>query len=155
MLQQVLEHVHNMFISEPYPGEYTVTDGVLSPSVPLKEGQRLWIVGSALNDGVYTYHSDGIHNDDDDSAAGLQDETWAGTICALAVPPSVIALSGEIKTWVDKYDENLRSPYQSESVIGVYSYEKMTMSKVGGGSPYMGWQEVYKKELDRWRRVAF
>ena len=155
MLQKVMEYVHNMFIVEPYPGEYTITDGVLSPSVSLKEGQRFWIVGSALNDGVYTYHSDGIQNDDDDCVAGLRDETWAGTICALAVPPSVIALSGEISKWVDKYDESVRSPYSSESVIGVYSYEKMAMSKVAGGSPFMGWQDVFKKELDRWRKVSF
>ena len=94
MLQEVLEHIHNMFIKTPNPGNYTIADGFLSlPFV--KDGQRIWIVGSDLNDGVYTYHDDGIKNDDNNEVAGLQDETFAGTICALAVPPTVIALSAE------------------------------------------------------------
>ena len=155
MLQKVLEHIHNMFISTSYPGTYTIENSVISPSVSLKEGQRLWITGSDLNDGVYTYHTAGIKNDDDTQAAGLQDETFAGTICALAVPPAVIALSAEINTWVVEYGASVKSPYQSESVIGVYSYEKMSNSKVGGGNPFVDWTDVFKNELNRWRRVSF
>ena len=155
MLQTVLEYVHNMFIKEPYPGNYAIVDGMVSPCPPLKEGQRFWLVGSDLNDGVYTFHQDGIMNDDDNQAAGLQDETWAGTICALAVPPAVIALSEEIKQWVDKYSEQINSPFSSESVVGVYSYEKMANSKVAGGSPFLSWQDVYSAQLNRCRRVCF
>jgi len=155
MLQKVLEYVHNMFIKVPNPGTYTIENGAISPSVALKEGQRIWIVGSDLNDGVYTYHESGIQNDDDTEAAGLRDEVFSGSICALAVPPAVIALTEEIKQWVEKYGEAMRSPYSSESVIGVYSYEKMTASKVGGGNPNLGWQDTFKAELDRWRRVSF
>jgi len=149
MLQKVLEYVHNYFISSPNPGTYTIENGAISPSVSLKEGQRIWIVGSDLNDGVYTYHESGITDDDDKNAAGLQDEVFSGSICALAVPPTVIALTEEIKTWVDKYGDS--SPYTSESVIGVYSYTKQTGS---GGNP-VSWKDVYKSELDRWRRVSF
>ena len=152
MLQKVMEYVHNMFIVEPYPGEYTITDGVLSPSVSLKEGQRFWIVGSALNDGVYTYHSDGIQNDDDDCVAGLRDETWTGTICALAVPPAVIALSGAINEWVAKHGEIVNSPYTSESVLGVYSYTKANGKNGAGGTA--SWQDVFASQLKRWRKVA-
>lgn len=155
MLQKVMEYVHNMFIKQPNPGTYTIENGTISPSVALKEGQRLWIVGSDLNDGVYTYHENGFANDDDNEAAGLRDEVFAGSICALAVPPTLIALAGEIKQWVDKYGESVKSPYTSESVIGVYSYEKMTASKVGGGNPFLSWQDVFKGELDRWRRLSF
>ena len=149
MLQKVLEYVHNYFISSQNPGTYTIENGAISPSVSLKEGQRIWIVGSDLNDGVYTYHESGITDDDDKNAAGLQDEVFSGSICALAVPPTVIALTEEIKTWVDKYGDS--SPYTSESVIGVYSYTKQTGS---GGNP-VSWKDVYKSELDRWRRVSF
>ena len=155
MLQTVLEYVHNLFIKDAHDGTYTIADGAISPLVPLKEGQRFLIVGSDLNDAVYTFHSDGIKDDDDDKAAGLQDETWTGTICALAVPPTLVALSGEIADWVAKYGEAVNSPYSSETVIGVYSYEKMTGSKVAGGSPYMSWQDVYKEQLNRWRRLSF
>lgn len=155
MLQKVLEYIHNMFISAPNPGTYTIKDGAISPSVALKDGQRIWIVGSDLNDGVYTYHEYGIQNDDDTEEAGLRDETFSGSVCALSIPPTMIALAEEIKEWVEQYGKTMQSPYSSESVIGVYSYEKMTASKVGGGNPFIGWQDVFKTDLDRWRRLCF
>lgn len=153
MLQQVLEYIHNMFIKLPNPGSFTIADGGLSPLPSLKEGQRFWIVGSDLNDGVYTYHAEGIKNDDDTEAAGLRDESFNGTICALAVPPAVIALAGEIKTWVDNNGAAANSPYQSENVIGVYSYTKATGGSGAGGA--VTWADVYGNQLNRWRKVAF
>lgn len=151
MLQQVLENIHNMFISAQKYGTYTIEGGSLPLSF-LKENQRFWIVGSDLNDGVYTYHANGIKNDDDTVAVGLHDETFDGTICALAVPPAVIALAGEIKAWVDTNGAVVDSPYTSESVIGVYSYTKKTGTGAGGT---VTWQDTFKERLDRWRRVCF
>ena len=78
---------------------------------------------------------------------------WAGAICALAVPPAVIALSGEIKQWVEKNGEAVNSPYTSESVIGVYSYTKASGGSGAGGS--VSWQDVYGSKPNRWRKVAF
>lgn len=153
MLQQVCESIHNYFIKAPYCGEYTIADGIISPALPFLEGQRIWITGSVLNDGVYTYHADGIKNDDDTEEVGLQDETWAGTICALAVPPAVIALSAEINAWVAENGDAVNSPYQSENVIGVYSYTKATCGSGAGGA--VTWQDVFGSQLDRWRKVAF
>ena len=151
MIQQICEYIHNYFSQDARQGTYTIDAGMISlPFV--KDGQRILIVGSDLNDGVYTYHTDGIKNDDDTSAAGLRDETFYGSVCALAVPPSVIALSEEIKTWVAKYGDVINSPYQSENVIGVYSYTKAS----GSGSARPGsWQEVFGDQLNRWRKVAF
>lgn len=151
MLQKVLENIHNMFIKTPNPGTYTIEEGSL-PLPFLNEGQRFWIVGSTLNDGVYTYHADGIKDDDDTEAVGLHDETFSGTICAMAIPPAVIALAGEIKTWVDTNGAVVDSPYTSESVIGVYSYTKKTGTGAGGT---VSWQDTFKSRLDRWRRVSF
>jgi hypothetical protein len=155
MLQEVCEYIHNYFIKEAVQDSFEISGGAVSlPFV--KEGQRFLIIGSDLNDGIYTYHASGIKNDDDDEAAGLQDETWAGTICALAVPPPVIALSGEIKVWVDQYSDAINSPYQSESVIGVYSYEKAQYggNRNGNSSPAT-WRDVFGAKLNRWRKVAF
>lgn len=153
MLQIVCEYIHNYFIKASQRGAYEIADGMISlPFV--KEGQRILIVGSDLNDGMYTYHADGIKDDDDAGVAGLHDETFAGTICALAVPPAVIALSGEIKTWVEKYGDVVNSPYTSENVIGVYSYTKGSRNGNGEANP-VGWQDVFGSELDRWRKVAF
>ena len=151
MLQQVCEHICNYFIKETFSGNFEIADGIIS--LPLLDGQRFLIQGSVLNDGMYTYHDSEIMNDDDTVAVGLQDETWAGTICALAVPPAVIALSSEIDSWVVTNGEQVNSPYTSENVIGVYSYTKATGGSGAGGA--VGWQDVYKDQLKRWRKVAF
>ena len=151
MLQQVCENIHNYFIKDRYTGTFEIAGHAISLPF-LLEGQRFLITGSALNDGVYTYHAAGIKNDDDTVAVGLQDETWAGTICALAVPPAVIALSGEVKAWVDANGAS-SSPYASENVIGVYSYTKATGGSGAGGA--ITWADVFKDRLNRWRKVAF
>ena len=153
MLQQVMEYVHNYFIASRIEGSFTIADGMIS--LPLLEGQRFLIAGSVLNDGVYTYHASGIKNDDDDNTVevGLQDETFTGAISALAVPPAVIALSSEAKAWVDANGEVVKSPYQSESVIGAYSYSKAVGGSGAGGS--VDWQDVFRDRLNRWRKVSF
>lgn len=151
MLQQIMQHIHNMFIRTPNPGTYTIADGTVSLPF-LKEGQRFWIVGSDLNDGVYTWHADGIKNDDDDGVVGLQAETFTGTICALAVPPAVSALAGEIKAWVAENGSAADSPYTSENVIGVYSYTKSSGGSGAGGA--VTWQDVYRDRLNPYRKVA-
>ena len=154
MLQQICEFIHNYFVKEVYVGEYEIANNVISPLSFLKEGQRFWVINSDLNDGVFTYHSAGIKNDDDTEAAGLHDETFTGTICSMAVPPAVVELSGEIKAWVDKYGDTVNSPYQSESVLGVYSYTKASGSGNEGESPST-WQGVFGSQLNRWRKVSF
>ena len=151
MFQQVCEYIHNYFIGEEIDGKFSIADGMIS--LPLLNGQRFLIKGSVLNDGLYTYHDDRIMNDDDTEAVGLQDETFAGTICALAVPPAVIALSAEIKAWVDAYGKAVDSPYTSESVLGVYSYTKASGGTGTGGS--VSWKDVFKDRLNRWRKVSF
>lgn len=151
MLQQVCENLCNFFIKDRFEGKYEIADGMIS--LPLLEGQRFLIMGSALNDGLYTYHETYIANDDDAEAVGLKDEMWAGTICALAVPPAVIALSSEIESWVAKNGEIVNSPYTSESVLGAYSYTKASGGTGAGGS--VSWQDVFSSQLKRWRRVSF
>lgn len=151
MLNEICENLCNYFIQNRFEGRFEIVDGMIS--LPLLDGQRFLIRGSALNDGMYTFHDTGIRDDDDTVEVGLQDETWAGTICALAVPPAVIALSGEVKAWVDANGESLNSPYSSESVLGVYSYTKASGGHGAGGS--VGWMDVFADKLKRWRKVNF
>ena len=154
MLQEVLEYIHNYFLKKPNPGKYTISGGTISPLPAFKEGQRIWIVGSDLNDGVYTYRSSGILNDDDNQEAGLLDETFAGTIGALAVPPAVIALSEEISKWVESYqDDVVNSPFASESFNGYsYTLKGTGNSASGGDGGPISWRTIYGKQLERWRR---
>ncbi len=151
MLNQICENICNYFIKDRIAGRFEIADGMVS--LPLLDGQRFLIRGSALNDGMYTYHDTGIKNDDDSEAVGLQDETWTGTICALAVPPAVIALSGEVKAWVEANGEAIKSPYSSENVLGVYGYTKATGGHGAGGS--VSWMDIFADRLKRWRKVAF
>lgn len=151
MLQEVLEYIHNYFRKESHRGTFTISDGAISPAVSLKEGQRFWIIGSDLNDGVYTWRADGIMNDDDNEAAGLQDETFAGTICALGVPPAVLALTAEISEWVANNSDAMNSPYQSESFNG-YSYTLKSGAGANGGSGQLTWRDIFGKRLERWRK---
>lgn len=151
MLNKICENIHNYFIQNRYEGRFMIEDGMIS--LPLLDGQRFLIEGSALNDGLYTYHDSGIKDDDDSVEVGLRAETFTGTICALAVPPAVIALAGEINTWVATYGETINTPYTSENVLGVYGYTKSSGGTGAGGS--VSWMDVFKDQLNRWRKVAF
>ncbi len=154
MLQAVLEHIHNYFGKSRFSGTYTVSGGSIAGLDFLKEGQRFLVTGSDLNDGVYTYHADGIKNDDDIAGAGLSDETFTGAIVGLAVPPQVIALAAEITEWVGKNGDAINSPYTSES-FGGYSYTLATGTGADGTSTGAGWHTVFGNRLNRWRKVAF
>ena len=151
MLQTICENICNYFIQTRMEGRFEIADGMISLS--LLDGQRFLIQGSALNDGMYTYHATGIKNDDDTVVVGLHAETFTGTICGLAVPPAVITLAGEIKSWVDTNGEALNSPYTSESVLGAYSYTKASGGHGAGGT--VGWMDVFADRLKRWRKVSF
>ena len=148
MLEQVCAEIHNYFIKEAHAGSFSIVDGMISLPF-LLEGQRFWITGSALNDGVYTYHAEAIMNDDDTDEAGLSDEHFDGVVCAMAIPPVVIALSGEMSNWVDNYGDNVNSPYQSETFNG-YSYTKASGRSGGSATVF----DVFADRLKPWRTVS-
>lgn len=152
MLEVVMRHVRNYFIRDRYTGNFTISDGMISPHDFLLEGQRFYVTGSFLNDGVYTYHDSGITDDSDTVGADLKDETFSGVVFALAVPPTFIALVQQIEEWVGKFGSTANNPYQSESFNG-YTY-----TKASGGSGTSGgstWQDVFRSQLNQWRKVTF
>lgn len=148
MLQQVCENLHNFFIKSVFDGHYEIVNGMIS--LPLLDGQRFLIAGSVLNDGVYTYHAEGIMNDDDTDEVGLSDEHFDGIVCAMAVPPAVVALSAEMNEWVEKYGDAVNSPYQSESFNG-YSYTKASGGNNGGNATVF---DAFADRLKAWRKVS-
>lgn len=153
MLEVVMRHIRNYFIRDHHTGNFTISGGTISPHDFLLEGQRFYVTGSYLNDGVYTYHAGGITDDDDNLVVGLRDESFAGTIFALAVPPTFIALVQQIVEWVGKFGDVVNSPYQSESFNG-YSYTKAS-GGAGGASGGSTWQDVFRSQLNEWRKVTF
>jgi len=140
MLEQVLGHIHNWFQVGIYPGEYTIQDGGITLPF-LQDGQYFRIVGSVFNDGLHRYGPD---------MELLQDETFDGSVWALAVPRAVVDLAGEISAWQEKYKDTVESPYTSES-FGGYAYTKAGGAGDSTGSG--GWQAAFRSRLNQWRKV--
>lgn len=135
MLEQVLRHINNWFEVDMRHGEYTVEDG--SVTLPfLQAGQYFRIVGSVFNDGVYQY-----------PASGLTDETFDGSVWALAIPKEVLELAEEIEAWQEKYGDVSTSPYTNES-FGGYSYTKAANEASGAT-----WQGQFRSRLNTWRKI--
>lgn len=142
MVEQVLDYIHNYFVKDKIEGDYIISNG--SIDLPfLIDGQYFRITGSVLNDGVYQYP---VNN--------LKDEVFVGEIWAMAVPPAVMALVGEIEDWVEKYGSVQSSPYTSES-FGGYSYSKASGSVgSGNGIQQASWQGVFNNRLNHWRKIS-
>ena len=139
MLEQVLMNIRRWFPVEGgiHSGTFTIEDGGITLPF-LANGQYFRICGSVFNDGLHQYN-----------VLDLTDETFTGTIWALAIPKAVIDLSKEIEKWQDKNGEAASGIYQSES-FGGYSYSKATDAETGGA---VTWQSAFKKQLSAWRKI--
>lgn len=139
MLEQVLMNIRRWFPVEGgiHSGTFTIKDGGITLPF-LADGQYFRICGSVFNDGLHQYN-----------VLDLVDETFTGTIWALAIPKAVIELADEIQKWQEKNGEASVSPYQSES-FGGYSYSKATDAETGGA---VTWQSAFKQQLSAWRKI--
>ena len=139
MLEQVLMNIRRWFPVEGgiHSGTFTIKDGGITLPF-LANGQYFRICGSVFNDGLHQYN-----------VLDLTDETFTGTIWALAIPKAVIDLSKEIEKWQEKNGESSTSPYQSES-FGGYSYSKATDAETGGA---VTWQSAFKQQLSAYRKL--
>lgn len=152
MLTQVCDFIHNYFELSTATGTFSVADGSIEVD-GLLEGQRFRIRGSALNDGIYTYHSDGIKNDDDDTDVALSTETFTGFVDLMGVPRGVLEVTGKIAEWVAKYGAvGNTGPYTSESFAG-YSYTKKSGTDAHGNN-LDDWRAVFGKSLNAYRKIA-
>ena len=138
MLEQVLRHLNNWFLVEIHEGTFTVENG--SITLPfLLTNQYFRICGSVFNNGLHQY-----------PATDLTDETFTGTVWALAVPKAVVSLSEDIAAWEEKNGEAVASPYQSEG-FGGYSYTKRSAGNDSG--TLNGWQDAFRGQLNDWRKL--
>ena len=134
MLETVLMYLNNWFVVGRYDDTYTIEDGKLTLPF-LVNGQYFRIVGSLFNDGVYQY------------PAELTDETFAGSVWALALPKALLSTVDEITAWQAKNGDS--GPYTSES-FGGYSYSKATNSK----GLAVGWRDMFSAQLAPWKKPA-
>ena len=138
MLTEICAEIRNYFVSDIHNGTFEIVGGKITPLDFIQENQYFRIVGSVFNDGVYKY-TDKLE---------LTDEKFIGSVWAMAVPPSVVALAEEIKAF-NESDAGKPSPYTSES-FGGYSYSKATDSN---GVP-LTWQKVFANRLNKYRRIS-
>ena len=138
MLEQVLMNIRNWFPVKGgiHSGTFTIKDGGITLPF-LADGQYFHICGSVFNDGLHQYN-----------VLDLIDETFNGTIWALAIPKAVIELAAEIEAWEKKNGEAASGIYQSES-FGGYQYSKQTASD---GGQLTVWS-VFRKRLNQWRKL--
>ena len=138
MLTEICAELRNYFEvpNGRHFGKFEISGGSIAPLDFLQEGQYFRIVGSVFNDGVYQY-----------PATSLTDEVFEGAVWAMAVPPTLIALSAEIEEYKES-DAGKTSPYTAES-FGGYSYTKATDAN---GAP-IGWQKAFASRLNQWRKL--
>ena len=140
MLEQVLHYMKNWFLASDgkHYGTFTVEGGrIVLPF--LQNGQYFRVIGSVFNDGVHEYGDD----------LKMTDETFTGSVWALAIPRAVVELADEIKQWSDKNASIVTGPYQSES-FGGYSY---TLKADGGAEGGTSWQSTFAVRLNQWRKL--
>lgn len=148
---QVCAKVHNYFIagSEDIYGEnFEISNGIITPSDFLLEGQYFRIERSHFNDGV--------HVNDEEGRSALKDETFIGYIWAMRIPKDFIELVERISAWDDKYGgvgtANM-SPYQSESYAGQYSYTKGSGGSDEDASGSVAWFNKFTDDLAEYMKV--
>lgn len=140
LLAEICSWLHNWFV---VPGgihidTYTVeTDSLALPF--LKDGQYYRVIGSVYNDGIHQYGENDLYT-----------ETFYGAVWALALPPALISIAGEIEKWNADNAAALSSPYQSES-FGGYSYTMAGRSDNNGGKTT--WRDVFGARLVQWRKL--
>lgn len=134
MLTAVCQEIRNWFEREIFFDEFTIKDGNLEFDA-LQEGQYFRIVGSVFNDGVHQYPAD-----------DLKDETFTGSVWAMAVPKEIEDLANDITAY--NTEAGVLSPYTSET-WGGYSYTKA----VGSDGSVVKWQTAFSDRLNRWRKI--
>ena len=140
-MTELLQHLRNWFLAPDgvHDGTYTVEDG--SIDLPfLLPGQYYRVIGSVFNDGLHQ-----------NPAENLTDETFTGTVWALAVPKAVLTLAADIAAWQEKNGDAALSPYTSES-FGGYSYTKASSGKADT-TAITGWQDAFRGRLNDWRKI--
>lgn len=138
-IEDICRELNNWFDIKRAIGDFEITEnGLTSFYDDLYDDQYYRIVGSALNDGVYKKGEEHV----------FAPEVFHGAVWAMAVPPAVIALCGEIDAYTEKYANQINSPFQSES-FGGYSYTKVS----DGNSNSSDWRSVFKGKLNKWRKI--
>ena len=119
MLTEICAELRNWFVVPDgvHIGTYTISGGSIAPLDFLQEGHHFRIVGSVFNDGVYQY-----------PATSLTDEVFEGAVWAMAVPPTLIALTAEIEEYNKRMQE--KQALTLLKVLAVTATQRLPMQTV-------------------------
>lgn len=148
MLESVLRHLKNWFLVPDgiHHGTFVVKEGCIALPF-LHEGQYYRIVGSVFNDGLHKYGAEAFV-DVPFSGNPLKEETFVGTVWALAIPKAVEDIATDVEEWNTKNAAKINSPFQSESFEN-YSYTKA--SAQNGGA--VTWESAFRSRLNPYRKM--
>lgn len=133
-----MRHINNFFEDpKPLHGEWSIEDGVLSPTDGITDGQYIFISGSTHNDGVHRV-ADGVLN------PVPHDERFVGDVWLLRPDASFLRLCAEI----GKFVSNTPVMPKASETFGAYSY---TAIQTENG--VLTWQKRYEKELAPYRHM--
>lgn len=143
MVEELCRELNNYFDrGQPrFSGEIVIENGMITNPEFLERirpNQYFRIVGSTSNDGAYCFNEGLL----------LEDETFRGALQLMAVPKAFLDLADSIEKWIDKYQNDVESPYQSEAFGG---YSRTLASGKNGGS--VKWQDVFAQRLNMYRRI--
>lgn len=133
MITEICMELKNWFVKsddDKFFGIFTISDGVITPSFGLREGQYFRVIGSTFNDGVHKFGD------------ALIDEEFDGAIWLMSVPAQFTNLVSEIEDYQSKYGKV--TPYASES-FGGYSYTK--------AENVTSWKNAFATRLNAWRKI--
>lgn len=148
MLEQFLTELCNWFrvrdsVDGKHPGTYTIENGGIALPF-LRDGQYFRIMGSLFSDGLHCYGPE---------MEILEDETFTGTIWALAIPKIVIDTAkekAEVEAKIaDVTGSFASSGFTSES-FGGYSYSKDTTGQL---SALNSQRDEIVKRMNQWRKL--
>lgn len=145
MIGEICAEIKNYFAypEDRHIGDWVISNGIITPSLDIPTNY-IRIVGSRLNDGVHKV-----------SEMQLQDESFHGGIWIMSPPKDFLLLVSEIQAWQatnGAADSHAMSPFDSESLVGIYSYSKSTGT---GAESQTGasWQNAYNSRLKQYRRL--
>lgn len=140
MIEQVMEFIHNHFISESIDGTFRIVGNALEG---VNDAHYVYISGSQYHDGVWEI-CDGYLTSP--NVEGLHDEDFEGQIYILNPPKAFLKLCKEI----EEYNEKVPIHAPSQEHFGSYSYSRFLHNSTPSGQ---GWQAAFAGRLATYRKM--
>lgn len=143
MIETIMRHLNNFFSTgKTEQGDFVIDNQIINAKNKYLAGTYIAISGSLLSDGIYEVIDDKI------TLTGSKDEEFRGQIYQLAPNREFLRLVKEIEDFTTT-PTGVASNVTSSS-FGIKSTSFATTTD----GMRAGWQDVYKKQLSKYRRYT-